>query len=458
MKQNKIDKNKLFPYLKEFREVRIKVIKSRIRLFCALTLSVYIITSLLSLLVSSDEFKSAELFTWAFLILIAALVLFINQKTKTLLQAKANAFLFTISLIAALTAAFLIYPEYISRGIGVFLLVLFSVSFIIPWGSFEIIFIGALNFLVYSFLYIWNNFFITKNIKHVFPLAEYFDGIIYLAITLIICLIIRKRDDEREKEIFILLKELEKKNEQMEKELALARDVHKTLIPKSKSTENADIAVNYIPVSTVGGDYATFHPTKEGALFFLIGDITGHGIPAALLVNRLYGEVETLFIQNHTPGTLLRELDKFVQEHFKQTQMYLSVCAGLIDFKGKTLFYSNYGHPPQILHKRQDNKIYLLESQTHLLGVNDMGNEQNKVFEGSLSFEHKDRIILFTDGIIEIRGKGSEFYGMQRLEDFVKNHVNEYPTLFNNNLLKEIEEFRRGPVTDDIFLLTIDIK
>ncbi|MDP3804160.1 MAG: PP2C family protein-serine/threonine phosphatase, partial [Candidatus Omnitrophota bacterium] len=371
-------KGQFLQYLNEFSRVRIKVIRSRLRLFCLLTLTIFIATSVLSTILNPSEFRSVELYVWAFLIAAAILVLSINRKTKTLLQAKLNSSFFAASLISALAGVFLIYPEYIRECAGFFSLIMFFISFIIPWEVLETAFIGALHFLGYTILYISSKSFVLKNI---FTPSKYVDGLIFLAVSLILCIIIRKRDDDREKENFILMKELEGKNAQMERELALARDIHKTLIPQSTSTENANIAVNYVPVSTVGGDYATFHVTKEGNLFFLIGDITGHGVPAALLVNRLYGEVESLIAQNPAPGILLKELDGFVQKHFKNTEMYLSVCSGLLDFKRNILSYSNYGHPPQILHQRRDNKIYLLESQTYLLGI-DIEAGQSKIYEG----------------------------------------------------------------------------
>jgi sigma-B regulation protein RsbU (phosphoserine phosphatase) len=217
------------------------------------------------------------------------------------------------------------------------------------------------------------------------------------------------------------------------------------------------VAVNYGPVSTVGGDYASFHVTREGNLFFLISDITGHGVPAALIVNRVYGEIEALKRQDPTPGTLLKELDKFVEEHFAGMNMYLSTCCGLVDFKKKQLVYSNYGHPPQILLQRKDKKICLLESQTSLLGT-DMASSDSGIFEGGMNFERGDRIILFTDGLIETMDGNKEMFGMERLEEFAMGHSGEHPAAFNHSLLKRVNEFRSGPVMDDIFLLTIDIK
>ncbi|MDD5084603.1 MAG: PP2C family protein-serine/threonine phosphatase [Candidatus Omnitrophica bacterium] len=460
MGKNKFDKGRLVPYLSEFGEAKAKLIKSRLRLFCLLTLVIYITTSALGFILDHGEFQSIEIVTWILITAVAVLVLFLNQRSGTLREAKLNSALFAVAFVSAMTFEFFIYPQYASWGPAAFALIMFFTCFVIPWDIPGVIFNGVLNMLGYSAFYIsclLNKAIVAPDVSFVFSTKDYTDGLTFLSIALVLCLAIRRRDNDREKENFVLMKELEARNNQMEEELALARDVHKTLIPRSTSTDKANIAVSHVPVSTVGGDYATFHVTKDGDLFFLIGDITGHGISAALLVNRIYGEVENLIRQDCMPGKLLKELDQFVQRHFKQTRMYLSVCSGLLDFRKGILFYSNYGHPPQILHQHKDNNVCLLKSQTHLLGIG-FDAVETKVFEGNLSFSHKDRIILFTDGLIEATDANKELYGIDRLSDFVKLHIDEHPTVFNNNLLEEVTAFRSGLPADDIFLLTIDIK
>lgn len=451
---------KEFPYKNEFRVEKRRLIVSRMRFFCVFIVAIYISVSVLCLALDRDSFNNTEFIFWVFLIASAALTLYLNRRTKTLTAAKFNTVLFSTSLVIALAGLFFIYPGYIMQSSEIMALSAFFISFVIPWRAFEVVLVGLLHIIGYTTIYAWAVYAAPNPAdvnKLVFVEGGYVDGLLFLIVAVIICAVVRNRDDENDKRRFALLKEIEGKNLQMAKELAIARDVHKTLIPKSTSTENAAIAVSYVPLMVVGGDYATFHVTKEGNLFFLIGDITGHGIPAALLVNRIYGEVETLIARDPAPGMLMRELDRFVGEHFKHTEMYFSVCSGLIDFKSRTLFYSNYGHPPQILHQRRDNRISLLESQTYLLGIDVDGGNPN-IFEGKLEFDRKDRIVLFTDGLIEAKGAGGELYGMQRLESFVKGRSQEQPGLFNSELLNEIETFRSGPLADDIFLVTIDIK
>lgn len=451
---------KSFPYSDEHREERRVIFESRLRFFCSLTVGIYLTVSILGLLLGPASFKKDEAVTWGVLVAVAALSIFINRRVKTFSGAKLAAGIFSASLIFVLAWLFFIYPDYIMQSSEMLALGVFFISFVLPWSAFEVLFIGALSIAALTSIYARAISGIQNTLaadKLIFEQGGYIDGLIFLLVAICICAIIRRKDSARERSAFGTLKDLEAANAQMRDELAIARDVHKTLIPKSTTTEDAAIAVSYVPMSTVGGDYATFHVTDDGNLFFLIGDVTGHGVPAALLVNRIYGEIEMLIARNPVPGVLMRDLGGFVQEHFSKAAMYFSVCSGLIDFKAKKLFYSNCGHPPQILHQHRGNTISLLEPQTHLLGV-ESGEVNPGYYEGELLFDHKDRIVLFTDGLIETKGKDGDLFGMDRLEEFVKTRAAVAPTVFNAELLREADAFRVGPISDDLFLVTIDIK
>ena len=441
-----------------FNESNGAAFRARLPFFCGFTVLLYLAVSLACLAMDPGSFKDAEKGIWIFLAAAAAIALAVNGSGAAPGRAKAAAAFFSAAVIAAVAALFVIYPDYLTQSSEVFALAVFLISFIMPWKTAEVIVIGAFAAAVYSGVFLWAMSAFPRFKALILDAGGYVDGIIFLAIAVVICAIVRMRDNAREKKTFALMKELEEKNAQMRQELAIAREIHRTLIPASRSTDHATIAVSYIPLSTVGGDYATFHVTKDGGLFFLIGDVTGHGVPAALLVNRIYGEVESLVNKNPAPGALMQELNAFVQEHFQATNMYFSVCSGLIDFKLKTLFYSNYGHPPQILRRHKDSRIRLLESQTYFLGIDENHASGGRgVFEGKFAFDENDRIVLFTDGLIETKDASGEMYGMGRLEACINAHAAVPPGLFNAGLLKEIDAFRSGPVADDMFLVTIDI-
>ncbi|MBF0253267.1 MAG: serine/threonine-protein phosphatase, partial [Candidatus Omnitrophica bacterium] len=220
-------------------------------------------------------------------------------------------------------------------------------------------------------------------------------------------------------------------------------------------TDLVDIAVSYKPVFYMGGDYAKFHFIGEKKLIFVLADVTGHGVSAALIVNRIHIAIERLIREEIQPGELLKQLEEVISRDFGQMGIFLTAFCGLIDFSEKRLIYSNHGHPPQILLQSSDNSIVLMKSQTFLMGV---GLEEDSVYHNDISFEEGDRIILFTDGITEARNEKGEMFGQERLEKFSRHNAGLDVVQFNNKMLEEIECFQKGQQEDDIFLLTIQNK
>jgi sigma-B regulation protein RsbU (phosphoserine phosphatase) len=253
----------------------------------------------------------------------------------------------------------------------------------------------------------------------------------------------------------VLKKEIEEKSKIMVEELEIANKIHSGLMPKSVRTDLVDIAVDYKPMLYMGGDYARFHFIDKEKLAFMIADITGHGVSAALLVNRLHTEIEELLRLKIDPGEMLKRLDRFIKSDFGKMSIFLSAFGGLLDFKSRKLTYSNFGHPPQILYRKADSKIIYMESQTFLMGI---GLDDSGVYQMTIDFEKGDKIFLFTDGIIEAKAPSGEMYGNKRFEEFVRQNGALYVADFNEKLMATLKEFQAGEQSDDIFLLSIQIK
>lgn len=248
--------------------------------------------------------------------------------------------------------------------------------------------------------------------------------------------------------------ELKQKNDQMQKELELATRIHKTLIPQSMQTEKATIIVHYVPMSFIGGDYAKFHFVNENRLTFIISDVTGHGVGAALLVNRMHAEFEKLSKMGREPGLLLKELNDFITGAFEGTQMFLSAFCGSLDFERQIFQYSNYGHPPQYIYQSRENAVRAMDSQTTLLGI---PFHDEMIYQHEAPFNAGDKILMFTDGLIEAKGPDGKLYGTERLAAFLQKHSQLPPQELSQKLMADLDNFKKGDFGDDVFLLTIQI-
>ncbi|MDD5644116.1 MAG: PP2C family protein-serine/threonine phosphatase [bacterium] len=433
-----------------------ELIKSRVRLFTLLTITLFFGGSLISYVFYPADFRPGEIPIMILVLVSSGVVLLLNQKTKTMRAAKLIAMLFTVFLLINITKLHIIYSNYIEIGPALYLFMLFFVSFTIPWTPLDLVPITFIHMAAYSILLFHMEKYMPEIMGAVKSPQMLFDGIIFLLLGFILCAVIRKKDLTREIQNYVLLKENEMKNIQMQKELQLANRVHNTLIPKSISMDKADIAVTYIPMNYIGGDYAKFHLIDNDKLVFIICDVTGHGVSAALLVNRLHTEFERLAQEHKEPGVLLKEMNDFIVKSFEGTDMFLSAFCCLLDFGKKTLSYSNYGHPPQYIYRISDSDIARLEPQATLMGI--MIEDKDKIHELKVNFEPKDKILLFTDGVNETMNKGREEFGIARLEGFIRDNHRTGALLFNQKLISQLKDFSGGNFQDDILLISINIK
>ena len=441
-------------YLAEFVKKYAMFIKNRVDLYCVLALTLYLSISAISILLYPEEFRSQELWATVFLVVGAAVILLINRKTATLGRAKLMAYLFAFFVLAVITKLNMIYYDYFEMSSALYVFILLFVSFTIPWLPYETIFIAAMHIMAYTILYLYLDESVL-NTKNPVTFQSYFEGLIFILAAFVLAITLRKKETYRDIENFVLLKEVETKNDEIRHELELARQIHKTLVPKSMNTDLVDIAVLYHPASYLGGDYARFHFIDKDRLIFIICDVTGHGVSAALLVNRLHAEFERLAKEGREPGLLLKELNDFINEDFEGTNMYLSAFCGLLNFKNRVFYYSNHGHPTQYLYRLKDNKIVGFYSQTALLGL---PMKDKNIYQHEVEFEKGDRVLLFTDGVTETMDSKHEEYGIERLEKFILANSTVEPTRFNHQLLEALSAFKSREFQDDIFILTMAIK
>jgi hypothetical protein len=444
-----------FSYLGEYVAKQVSLTKSRVRLLCFLIVGLYFIPTLIDWFIQPKKFPAQEYPVAGLLVLVCAMILYMNQRSRTITSVKFAAFLFSALIMVLLTKLNIIYYSYADNSSTFYLLTLFLISFTIPWRPRNVALLAVLHYAAYWSLYLYFSQYATGHSRRALTPPDFYDGLILLTAGFIFCFIIRRKEWIRDIDNFILLKEVQEKKEQMQKELELATRVHKTLIPKSMSTDMVDVAVMYLPMYYIGGDYAKFHFVDKDKLIFIICDITGHGVSAALLVNRIHAEFERLAHEGKEPGALLKELNDFIVEDFKGINMYLSAFCCELDFKKGTVTFSNHGHPPQYMYRLSEPNFSPLEPQASLMGI---PLADDGVYQRSISFNRGDRILLFTDGVIETRGRDGFEFGKERLEDFIRKYHSLDVDYFNRQLYDELRAFRHDPFEDDIFIVNIRIK
>ena len=202
----------------------------------------------------------------------------------------------------------------------------------------------------------------------------------------------------------------------LERELTVARDVQRQLLPdEAPAFDGLELAGACHPAIAVGGDYYDYLPHGDGRLGLVIADVSGKGVPAALLMASLQASVRSLFPTAPTPGALHERLNDAL---YRSSSAVRYATALLADFDPGTrrLTYSNAGHLPALL-VRRDETVRCDE------GGMPIGLFEGSVYDtGSLTLAPGDLLALFTDGVTEAPAPGGEEFGAERLAELLRAH------------------------------------
>lgn len=251
--------------------------------------------------------------------------------------------------------------------------------------------------------------------------------------------------------------------ERIETELRLAADIQNDLIPKEiPCAPSLEVAASIQPAAEIGGDCYDFFKLKDDDLLFYIGDVTGHGVPAGLVVS-----IANALFYNFTLGTdstveLLANTNKILQPKTKPN-MFLTAMAAAWDENNKVLKYTSAGHEPPLLYSAKDDKVKELESGGMALGM--IPDISNILKEYEQKMEKGDTVVLFTDGIPEAWGPGKskkiedhDFYGMEKFSDSLKKHAkaNKSAKEIMDGIIADLKEFMADiPAQDDITIVVL---
>lgn len=245
------------------------------------------------------------------------------------------------------------------------------------------------------------------------------------------------------------LTEVEVKTEQLKYELTIARNIQQNLIPSSlPEFSDLTICAYLIPAKEVGGDYYNVIKINDTQTLFLVADVSGKSVPAALIVSTIYSFIQTYFIINKDVFDLklfVESLNRFLISA-TTSDKFSTAWFGVIDHKQKTLMSVNAGHNPIYLYKNNESLLTTLTIGGLLLGSIDLPFDTENI-----KLEKNDVLIFYTDGIPEAMNKNDVEYGEERFEKLITKNILLSPQKLLNKILKGIELFRgTAEQSDDI--------
>jgi sigma-B regulation protein RsbU (phosphoserine phosphatase) len=242
--------------------------------------------------------------------------------------------------------------------------------------------------------------------------------------------------------------------QKIERDLETAREIQKNLLPKRIiQPDNFEISAHSKSAKMVGGDFFDIIIKNKSSLYIAIGDVSGKGISASLLVANTIAYLRSICRQNLSITESTDQLNTLVYEN-TLTDIFITFFWGLLETKKMEFTFVNAGHNAALLIR--DKEIIKLEKGGMLLGVIETAvpyeSETVKLQEG-------DYIIFFTDGVTEAMNIKDEEFSDERFENICKTFTNESADEVKEKLLKEIDNFT-GSIeqSDDITLLVIRIK
>jgi phosphoserine phosphatase RsbU/P len=247
---------------------------------------------------------------------------------------------------------------------------------------------------------------------------------------------------------------LERQLEAIRIELETARQIQLSILPAQPPRfAGLDIAARYTPMNAVAGDFYDFMVIDEKRIGVLVADVSGHGMPAALIASMLKVAFTAQFERALDPAAVLTGLNEALCGKFQGR--YVTAAYALIDTERETLRYAGAGHPPLLLREqRSANTRCLLENGLFLGYFPDA-----KYAAVETSFREGDWVLLYTDGIPETRDLDDDQFGEIRLRAFLLEHPDLAADDLADRLLDRVAGFR-GRATgqdpeDDITLLAI---
>jgi serine phosphatase RsbU (regulator of sigma subunit) len=203
--------------------------------------------------------------------------------------------------------------------------------------------------------------------------------------------------------------ELRRVNHQMSRDLQIARRVQEALVPSSSFTApRIEVRSAYIPSETLSGDFYDYFVQDE-LMYLFVADVSGHGLPAAILVSLLKSYLHTEAHEHASLATFMSQLNDFL---FTVSLPAQFATAQLLRIdKDGALVYSNAAHPPFLLHRSQERRTDIVEQPGHLLGA-----MPGMVYdECRTSIASGDTLFVYTDGLTDRRTETGEFYSIDRV-------------------------------------------
>lgn len=241
----------------------------------------------------------------------------------------------------------------------------------------------------------------------------------------------------------------------IKKELEIAQKIQHSILPANiPKIKGLEIATTYLSSEEIGGDFYDVMMDNDNAIGVLLADVSGHGIPAALIASMIKVAFSMEKTNLKAPDQLLYGLNKTLKDII--SGQFITISYTYIDRNRKTLWHANGGHCPLYIWRNQSNSIEVIKPKGRIIGYFD-----DPVYEiAQFPIEIGDRLILFTDGVIECENDKEKLYGVDNLMSFIKENKHLSIEQLLNHLLITLRKWNKKEdvFEDDVTLMVMEIE
>jgi phosphoserine phosphatase RsbU/P len=240
-------------------------------------------------------------------------------------------------------------------------------------------------------------------------------------------------------------------------ELEMARQIQLSILPHSiPKLPGLEIAARFLPMTSVAGDFYDFIEIDEKHIGILIADVSGHGLPSALIASMLQVSLTAQAGHASEPAKVLLGLNHALCGKF--THNFVTAAYVYVDLEKNLMRYAGAGHPPVLQWRNSTGKTAKVLENGLVLGMVEEATYDALEFP----LEPGDRYVLYTDGVLEATNSAQEQFGANRFMRFIENHKHLVADQFSEAFLTELSRWSNQPAEqgqqDDITLLVIDFK
>lgn len=260
----------------------------------------------------------------------------------------------------------------------------------------------------------------------------------------------------RKKKLKLPKTQEEVERELMDHEMQIASDIQANFLPdRLPQLPGFEISAYYKPCKNIGGDYYDFVELDKNKVGIIIADVSGHGIPAALVMVATHAIAHVKAPEVVRPAHLMKVLNDFLVEQVPKG-MFVTAEYGIIDLTTRSITLTSCGHNPAVLWRNKTGTCHYINPNGLALGITKGAVFEKTLKEATVTLNMGDKVILYTDGIVEAMDENQDMYGMKRMLARIRETANKSCSETIAAVIDDVKTFSKNEIqADDISMVAI---